>query len=49
LIFIFTLRQLSRYEGLREKAEYACMASMLTPRIAERKVNWLEISQKTVK
>jgi hypothetical protein len=28
---------LSRYEGLREKAEYACMASMLTPRIAERK------------
>jgi hypothetical protein len=28
---------LSRYEGLREKAEHACMASMLTPGIAERK------------
>lgn len=28
---------MSRYEGLREKAEHAYMASMLTPRIAERK------------
>jgi len=32
-----------------EKAEIGYVASMLTPRIAERKVNWLEISQKTVK
>ena len=28
---------MSRYEGLREKAEYCYVGSMLTPRIAERK------------
>jgi hypothetical protein len=39
---------LSRYEGLREKAENACMASMLTPRIAERKcLNSLKVGSST--